>query len=907
MPMATITYDGQSFIIDGKRIWLVSGAIHYPRIPHELWRSRIRAARQAGLNCIETYVFWNLHEPQPGKFRFEGDADLRRFVQIIGEEGMYCILRPGPFVCSEWDFGGLPAWLSTQPGVALRQANPPYMQAVARYFDAVMKQVADLQITSTRPGPIILVQNENEWFCHNPQQEVEHLRELSRYMRESGCEVPLINCNNFWQRVEGTIDCWNGWRNLPLHCRQLRVAQPDAPRLVTELWTGWFDAWGQNHSADKSPDDLLRTLAEVSGTGAQYNLYMFHGGTNFAFWGGRTVGSDSKHMITSYDYDAPLLEAGGRGPKYQHTKRISMFLSQFAQLMASLEPDDQPTVARAKGEVSLWQQSGQAGRVIFLTREAPCRAKDVTLLTPDGKRLTVHMGKDSAAWVVLDAPLGGAGRLDATNLRPWAFVQQKMLVLFGPAGTDGLVSIDDALLNVTVPKGAKPLVEQHQGLTIAVLNESQIDAAYIHDDGRLFIGIDGFDDDDQPLRGASGTCIIISPDGQVTNKRLAPSRKLTSPRLGSWQQATQSDYVDGTAPRFAAIDGPRALESCGADYGYGWYRLLIRSSSARKLQLLAPQSADRLHLYEKGKFKTILGVGPGASDSPIDWSTTKGEHELVFLADNLGRYNYGRDLGERKGLFGHLYAVTPLKLPKPAITQQPAADPFALSGMVLNGRRGDRTVRARYTFTIDHRKSLPLILQTRGDRPGSVVLINDQPIYIDPGMSLTHCELLEVGKQLTKGKNQITLALIDNEPEGYDPAKTLTIYEGVENLTEKAAWAYARWQMPGEDRYEPLAKSALAQPMWFKSQFNVSHTDAPLWLEINGMTKGQIYLNGHNIGRYFVATSTGKQVPPQSRYYLPEPWLKTDGANDLVLFDEHGRQPGKCRLVYDAMGPFNGK
>jgi beta-galactosidase len=138
--MANISHDGQSFLIDNRRIWLVSGAVHYARTPRELWRQRLRAAKQAGLNCIDTYVFWNLHEPQPGTFRFDGDADLRAFVQMIGEEGLYCILRPGPYVCSEWDFGGLPAWLhephAGHQAAAVEPRIPPGHRPLPRRRDA---------------------------------------------------------------------------------------------------------------------------------------------------------------------------------------------------------------------------------------------------------------------------------------------------------------------------------------------------------------------------------------------------------------------------------------------------------------------------------------------------------------------------------------------------------------------------------------------------------------------------------------------------------------------------------------------------------------------------------------------------------------------------------------------------
>lgn len=899
--MANISHDGQSFLIDNRRIWLVSGAIHYARTPRQLWRQRLRAARQAGLNCIDTYVFWNLHEPQPGTFRFDGDADLRTFVQMIGEEGMWCILRPGPYVCSEWDFGGLPAWLHETPDIKLRQSNPAFLQAAARYLDAVIKQVADLQVTSD--GPILLMQNENEWFCHNDDEGAAYLGELGRFMREAGCKVPMINCNCLWQPVDGTIDCWNGWNHLFDDARQLRIAQPDAPRLITELWPGWFDQWGAEHDAGKSPQEVMRTLAEVSAAGAQYNLYMFHGGTNFGFWGGRTVGSPATFMTTSYDYDAPLLEAGGRGAKYKAVKRISTFLSQFSSLMAHLNPRDHHTVP-ATGSAVI-QQTGSHGSIVFIRRDNIKQSDTVELLTPRGRRLIVHMGDDLAAWVVLNANLGGVAMLDQTNLRPWAFAGRRMLVLFGPAGTDGLVSIDGARMDCTVPTGVRPLVQQLQDITVVVCNEKQIDAAYLDKGGALYVGIAGLDENDEPLADpAFTTCTRITPAGKASSHKVGAAPKPpAAPRFGAWQCAGLGNYVDGSAPRYAAIDGPQSLEACGADYGYGWYRVSVKTPRARKVKLFAPQANDRLHLYAGGTLDRIIGFGPHADYAPTDLALKSGKNTLVFLADNLGRFNYGPGMGEQKGLFGDLLAVKPIRLKQPETTEKPAADPFALTRFVHHGRKDDRTRRPRYTWSITHRRKTPLVLVLDGRRPQMLLMVNGQPIAIDGGQGMVGRYVLMQGTELKRGVNQITLAALGTVRDDFRPTEVVRLYEG-EPLTDSAEWAYARWQMPDDHQFDALPARLASQPTWFRTTFNVKSTDVPLWLEPNGMTKGQIYLNGHNVGRYFVATATGAKVPPQKRYYLPEPWLNVDGANELVLFDEHGRSPAKCRLAYDALGPY---
>jgi hypothetical protein len=905
--MANITYNAQSFTIDGRRIWLVSGAVHYARTPHQLWRSRIRAAKQAGLNTIETYVFWNLHEPQPGIFDFEGDRDLRRFVEIVGEEGMYCVLRPGPYVCSEWDFGGLPAWLHLVDGGAkIRQGDPAFLQAVARYLDAVMQQVRDLQITTDEGGPIILVQNENEWFCTNQSEGEAYLDQITRYLRESGCTVPLINCNNLWQPASNTIDCWNGWNHLIHDMRQLRLAQPDAPRLVTELWTGWFDAWDAPHESGKSPDDLLRKIVQVSAAGAQANLYMFHGGTNFGFYGGRTVGRPDMYMTTSYDFDAPLLEAGGRGGKYRAVKRIGMFLDQFAPLMAHLKPEEHHTVlAPDDKQVTVIQQTGPLGSVVFFTRPDPLKPQTVQVLTPMGQQLPVHLGRDAAAWIVLNANLRGAATLDLTNLRPWAFVKRRMLVLFGPSGTDGLLSIGGAVLQETVPTGATPLVTHHQDLTIVILNEKQVDAAYLHDDGRLFVGVDGFDEAGEPIRGDAATAVVVHPDGATEKHKFGPKpRKPTPPKLGEWRWAGVDHLIEGSAARFAAIDGPRSLVSCGADFGYGWYRFRIDRSRAGKVALLAPEGNDRLHLYQNKSLKAVLGFGPGATDEPVNLSLKQGENELVFLADNLGRFNYGAGMGELKGLFGHLLDVKSVRLTKPERTTAPAADPFEITGWAPHCRVGDRGLRSRYTYTVPHRRKTPLVLVLRGERPRSVILVNDQPLALDGALNTTNRWVLDPDRHLKQGNNRITIALLADEPEDFDIREAVACYEAREVLSVNAEWSYARWEMPDDSDFAALPKQTPARPAWYRTTFAGVEPALPLFLEIDGMTKGQIYLNGRNIGRYFVASHTGRKVPPQTRYYLPEPWLRADDENELTLFEEHGKHPTKCKLVYDPNGPY---
>ncbi|MAE62195.1 MAG: hypothetical protein CMJ49_12675 [Planctomycetaceae bacterium] len=899
--MANISYDDQCLAVDGRRVWLVSGSIHYARVPHELWRDRIRAAQQAELNCIDTQVIWAQHELTPGSFRFTADCDLRRFVELIASEGMWCILRPGPYVGAAWDFGGLPPWLHELEDVAFRQSSPAFLQATARYLDAVMDQVRDLQVTNNPAGPIILVQNENQWFCHNDADGEKYLGEINRYLRESGCKVPITNCNNLWQPVSGSIDCWSGADNMLATCRQLRIAQSDAPRIIADLWTGDDETWGRARRPGNDPQQLLRTLAEVSAAGAMFNLHMFHGGTSFGFSAGRSADAAAGYCTTSRHYDAPLGEAGSRGGAYALTKRLATFLSRFESVLAHLRPADQPTVA-ASG-VSVVQQSGDQGHAVFLLRESTDGPSHIDLVTPIGQSMTVHLGSDLASWLLLDVNLDGVATLDLTNLRPFAFVDRRLLVLWGPAGTDGLISIDGTPLGCTVPTGKSPEVIEYDQMTIVVLNEKQIDAAYLLG-GELFIGVSGFDAEDQPIRCPDfGLYTIIAADGTLSKKR-APETVLPAraPRLLRWRSVALSDYIDGTAPRYATIEGPRSVEQCGADYGYAWYRLRFDRDRDGSVNLLTPDGGDRLHLYLNGKPAAIIGSGAGAINEPVHLSLGSGTSELVVLADNLGRFSGGQGLGERKGLFGHLLDVTPLAAPKPTTSFEPIPDPFELSAFVHAARHGDRTPHPRYTFTLPQR-SKPTVLTLHGSRPMSVVIVNDQPECVDPGHGTVQHLVIETAR-LRRQANQIVIAPLAGVADGFDITQYVGFHEVREMISRKADWWYARWAPPEVTMFTDAPTRRLDEPCWHRAAFSIDSTVRPLWLEIHGLSKGQIYINGYNAGRYFSATADGKSVGPQQRLYLPEPWLNIDDENELMLFDEHGKSPNKCKLIYDEFGPY---
>ena len=912
--MATISLDGQSFAIDGRRIWIVSGAIHYPRVARGLWRSRIRAAKQAGLNTIETYVFWNLHEPAPGKFDFTGNNDLAAFVKMVGEEGMYCIVRPGPYICAEWDFGGFPAWLHRVKDIKLRQHNGPFLEACSRYLTAVMEQIKDQQVTlrtNANPkagGPIIMIQAENEWLCHNPEEAEKYLRDSVRYLREAGCEVPINMCNNLWATADGTVSTWNANDHLATDLRQLRMVQPDAPRMVTEFWPGWFDRWGYEHHRAFDARWNLYRLAQILATGAQFNLYMFHGGTNFGFMGGRTVAQPDCFMTTSYDYDAPLREAGGRGSKYHAVKRVSMFASNFANLFANLKSDFQHASITPNDNpdhpMAVIEQTGTHGTVIFLLKSQNDKTNTVNVMLANGLSLPVHTGEDRAAWFVLDVNLAGAGTLTYTNLRPYALIDRKILVLFGPAGSEGMMNLNGTPFTINVPDAGskKPAVEVHEGLAVVVLNHEQVDAAYTSGN-TLVVGVAGLDENDKPIPHEDWASVItIRADGTTSASRTKPAVSPRSPVAGKWQQADVDAMLDGSSPSFKAIDGPRSHESIGNDYGYGWYRLTLKNKTQAK-HAMAPQSGDRLHFFADGKPAGLLGLAAGAEYDPAKLALGKTN---VVLSDNLGRYNFGWHVGEAKGLLSHVYETKPIALGKPLITAGIAPDAFELGQFFHCLRKGARPPADALSWRVKGSGKRALVIDIQCGTFTAMIRCNGKNVGLyHPTFTGGQARfLLEPGKFVEAGVNTIELALFGKFDPKTDLKSTVQLYECTANLTEHAQWAFSPWTAPATDSFAPLAAKLAPLPRWYRTTFNVSSTALPLFVEPGGLSKGQLFLNGVNVGRYFVATAEGKAVPPQSRYYLPEPWLKIGEPNELVIFDEHGKSPAKVKFSYDAMGPY---
>jgi len=307
----------EHFLLDGQPFRILAGALHYFRVHPDLWADRIHKARLMGLNTIETYVPWNEHSPRRGTFDTDAGLDLGRFLDLVAAEGMFAIVRPGPYICAEWDNGGLPGWLFTDPEVGVRRNEPHYMAAIAEYFDALLPIVAERQID--RGGPVILVQIENEYGAYGDDKQ--YLAALVDLNRAGGITVPLTTIDQPTDQMlaDGGLPGLHKTASFGSRATErlatLRKHQPTGPLMCAEFWNGWFDFWGAHHHTTGAAEAAAE-LDELLATGASVSLYMFHGGTNFGFSNGANDKGVYQPTVTSYDYDAPLTESGDPGEKF---------------------------------------------------------------------------------------------------------------------------------------------------------------------------------------------------------------------------------------------------------------------------------------------------------------------------------------------------------------------------------------------------------------------------------------------------------------------------------------------------------------------------------------------------------------------------------------------------------------
>ncbi len=312
------------FLLNGKPFQIISGEMHYTRVPREAWKSRMLAAKAMGLNTISTYVFWNTHEPQKGQFDFSGNNDIVEFVKLAKQVGLWVILRPSPYVCAEWEFGGYPYWLQNEDGLVVRSKESKYLQAYKSYIDEIGKKLAPLQIN--HGGNILMVQVENEYGLYG--NDKDYLSVNVKMFRKAGFDGVLYTCdppgNIANGHLDGLLPAVNGTDRPEQVKRVIRNNHNGkGPYFISEWYPAWFDWWGAPHHTVPSARYAPR-LDSVLAAGLSINMYMFHGGTTRGFMNGANLNDNSPYepQVNSYGYDAPLDEAGNPTPKYMAFRKV---------------------------------------------------------------------------------------------------------------------------------------------------------------------------------------------------------------------------------------------------------------------------------------------------------------------------------------------------------------------------------------------------------------------------------------------------------------------------------------------------------------------------------------------------------------------------------------------------------
>ncbi len=380
-----------TFLLNGEPFVVKAAELHYPRIPRPYWEHRIKMCKALGMNTVCLYVFWNFHEQEEGKYDFTGNGDVAEFCRLVQKNGMYVIVRPGPYVCAEWEMGGLPWWLLRKKDIRLRESDPYFLERVRLFEKEVGKQLAPLTIQNG--GPIIMVQVENEYGSYGTDKKyVSQIRDI---IRESGFDkVTLFQCdwnsnfeNNALDDLVWTMNFGTG-ADIDQQFKRLMEIRPDSPKMCSEFWSGWFDKWGARHET-RNAKAMVDGMDEMLSKGISFSLYMTHGGTSFGRWAGANSPGFAPD-VTSYDYDAPINEYGHATPKYYELRKMmqkyadkklpavpkppmplitvpKFELKEFSSLLNGNDPNLKMTIKKGSGIQTFEEMNMGWGSMLYIT------------------------------------------------------------------------------------------------------------------------------------------------------------------------------------------------------------------------------------------------------------------------------------------------------------------------------------------------------------------------------------------------------------------------------------------------------------------------------------------------------------------------------------------------------------
>lgn len=934
-----IDFMPRGFLIHGQPIFITSAEIQYPRIPRALWQDRLLRAKRAGYNTIQTYAYWNYHEPREGQWNFTGDHDLRAFLKLVQDMGMYAIVRIGPYINNEWDSGGLPVWLRFKPGVVLRKPNAPFQAAVDQWYNKIVPLVASEQIT--RGGPVIMIQLENEYYKNTgtsiSNTYLAHLRDKALSL---GMEVPY-----FFSGTNHGSD--------PIGFLPINTDKRQTPWFSTELWTGWLNAYGEDPVSTDLVTYVVWKVLALGGAG--FTHYPFVGGTNFEHWG-------ADDQASSYDFGAPVGQQGDLRPSYYALKRAAYFADSFSDILTNSQ-NSIPTNVTAEGNVRITERtSPKKGTLIFLTNPRKRPFIRTQLHMPDGMVLPqagmISLAPGETVPFVFNQPLTG-GLLLRAGTRPLAVVRSghtTTIITYGNPGEPAELNFEQVsktgknAWRVAAFISGSDIQEntsQHGTETVRVLFMSTAAAnrTWIVDVNNKPVVICG-PDYIGPITGGGSNPLQIeteyrkdSPipatvrmygDGDAVNLVAAtPSQHdtYTPPALTPWQRAPAflEAVPDHDDSRWLHSINPKAMGADGDPGAYAWYRTHVSMPAAGNYALNFSDVGDWLAVFANGQFmgrtNNIMSRFRVPLPRGVLVSLQKGRNDIAILVEHAGRsklyqqYVRFRDI-DVKGIQGPVslaqypntsqeitkwrwrmndIAAVPASIAATADTRTSEWQDVETGEEMFKGRIGSAWFKT--TLPLSHASGRKTLLFTTIADSATVYLNGKQLMTSKDSRHPFSVDLTSAWQ--ADAPNELAV-LVGNTHGGGGIFGSVTFTISYPAISR----AITGWAMRGGMSLPPTAAwSAMnstdrtGEPAFYQTHFDLP---AEFWngqrvalrVMTKGLSHGFIWLNNHNLGRY-------PEKADVSGIYLPECWLKK-GKNTLIVLDNEGADPSAVQIAEET-------
>lgn len=859
--MNHVSYDASSFLVGGQRVWLMSGAMHPFRVPPEEWADRLDQFVGGLLNCVEICVPWNLIEPRPGCFDFSGPCDLVHFLELCRERHLYVFLRPGPYICAEWDLGGLPAWL-LEEGANLRSSDPVFMSHVERYFNELFIRIAHFQRSVSSDGPIILVQVENEFWMSHPEG-LHYLDETRRLLLAAGASVPLTDCNMLYN-APPTLHTINGGWNYPANFQRMRRQFPEQPLFAAELHCGWFTTTArplaEQHKVERH---IFRDSLRYLSRGAMMNRYMFIGGTNFGNWGARAASGE--FLTASYDFVAPITEGGGRSEKFYWARLAHRLELLFSTQLAQSPRPCEAVYLHAHPHVITRQTP--AGDLVFVFKTIDCEPaeEDVPLIFGRWRRFIARFNPEITVRIIpvdyLVAPGVSIDFCEAQLFHVREVASGCELFLYDHAGSCCEISLNGHTRSIEFPSAdeAPALVIWENGIRLRLFNLNQ---------ALRFIAVD-------------------SADGfEIESPPVAPS--VTVAEWQPWRGIGFASSANGSAP--VAITDFARLGALGASHEQGIFSFHYTAEASSKAYIYLRDLHDRAHIFVNGILAGIQGADAAATCQPVSVQLSAGSNSVELLVGNWGHDTACYGHADGKGFARAPSLVRPLTL---QWTQGPIVslarreiDDWLISNMIQNVHIDLETVFSLHPVEtlLPAEELLHIVIPSQAFP--FFVMQNGRLIHASAGRAWSGDILPALGDTLA-------VAFTGAEPRlSFDFSKVVIAADLIELEPRNLHFASLT---------PPLVEASQAvipgQPAWFSGGFRLDEIPhGGLLIDLETQSRGRVWLNGFLLARFW-------QPSPQSLYWAPAGRLALDNA--IVIFDEEGIcPPSLMRLFPQSHGPF---